>query len=280
MRMSAYVNGKALWAAKIVTYARVSTARQGKSGLGFDAQRSAMASFVQAHGLAVAGEFVEVETGKGHDALERPPPLKAALAEAKWLKCPVQVSKLCRLGRDVHFISGLMVNRVPFIVSELGPDVDPFMLHVYAALSEKERKLISDRTRDALKVAKARGRVLGKHGRDVLASRNKVAALEHATLLKGTVRSFQAEGKGVREIAAALNDRGIPTPRGGKWHSASVHRMISRLRSWSALSPIDGRVYPFNGRFSVPAVGVRQDRTAFAARLRDPIGGFATICFN
>jgi hypothetical protein len=107
----------------------------------------------------------------GHDALERRPQLKAALAEAKRLKCPVLVSKLCRLRRDVHFISGLMVNRVPFIVSELGPDVDPFMLHVYAALSEKERKLISDRTRDALKAAKARGRELGKHGRDVLAQR-------------------------------------------------------------------------------------------------------------
>ena len=163
-------------AGQIVTYARVSTARQGKSGLGLDAQRSAMADFAQAHALAIASEFVEVETGKGHDALERRPQLKAALAEAKRRKCPVLVSKLCRLGRDVHFISGLMVNRVPFIVSKLGPDVDPFMLHVYAALSEKERKLISDRTRDALKAAKARGRILGKHGREVLARKNRDAA--------------------------------------------------------------------------------------------------------
>ena len=216
-------------AGQIVTYARVSTARQGKSGLGLDAQRSAMADFAQAHALAIASEFVEVETGKGHDALERRPQLKAALAEAKRRKCPVLVSKLCRLGRDVHFISGLMVNRVPFIVSELGPDVDPFMLHVYAALSEKERKLISDRTRDALKAAKARGRILGKHGREVLARKNRDAALERAKLLGETVRALQAEGKGVREIAAALNERGIATPRGGKWHSTSAHRLVARL---------------------------------------------------
>ena len=105
------------------------------------------------------------------------------------------------------------------------------MLHVYAALSEKERKLNSDRTRDALKAAKARGRVLGKHGRDVLAPRNRAAASERAALLEEMVRSLQAEGMGVREVAAALNERGIPTPRGGKWHSTSVHRMISRLKS-------------------------------------------------
>jgi DNA invertase Pin-like site-specific DNA recombinase len=217
-------------AGQVVSYARVSTARQGQSGLGLDAQRAAMAAFVQANGLAVAAEYVEVETGKGHDALDRRPQLRAALAEAKRLKCPVLVSKLCRLGRDVHFISGLMVNRVPFIVSELGPDVDPFMLHVYAALSEKERKLISDRTRDALKAAKARGRTLGRHGREVLAPRNRAAAVERALGLAETVRALQAEGKGVREIAAALNERGTPTPRGGRWHATSVHRLLQRLK--------------------------------------------------
>src|SRR6266851_2746009 len=163
--------------AEAVTYARVSTARQGKSGLGLEAQQAAMSTFAAAHGLAIVAQFVEVETGKGHDALDRRPKLAAALAEAKRRKCPVLVSKLCRLGRDVHFISGLMVNRVPFIVSELGADVDPFMLHIYAAMSEKERKMIGDRTRDALKAAKARGTVLGKHGRDVLAPRNREAAL-------------------------------------------------------------------------------------------------------
>lgn len=216
--------------AQVVSYARVSTARQGKSGLGLEAQRSAMALFADAHGLGIVAEFVEVETGKGHDALERRPKLKAALAEAKRRRCPVLVSKLCRLGRDVHFISGLMVNRVPFIVTELGEDVDPFMLHVYAALAEKERAMIGDRTRDALKAAKARGKVLGRHGREVLAPRNRAAAVDRAGALASVVAELQAEGRGsVREIAKALNERGISAPKGGKWHATSVARLLRRL---------------------------------------------------
>jgi DNA invertase Pin-like site-specific DNA recombinase len=104
---------------------------------------------------------VEVETGKGSDALERRPQLKGALAAARKLKCHVAVAKLDRLSRDVHFISGLMAHKVPFLVAELGPDVDPFVLHLFAALAEKERALISTRTRQALSAAKARGVTLG-----------------------------------------------------------------------------------------------------------------------
>jgi DNA invertase Pin-like site-specific DNA recombinase len=215
---------------QIVTYARVSTARQGKTGLGLDAQKAAMAAFVQAHGMTIAAEYVEVETGKGHDALERRPQLKAALAEAKRLKCPVLVSKLCRLGRDVHFISGLMVHRTPFIVSELGADVDPFLLHLYAALGEKERKLISERTRAALQAAKARGKVLGQHGREVLSVANREAALDQARHLKEIVRALQAEGKRtLRELATALNARGIPSARGGEWSPKTVQRLLARI---------------------------------------------------
>jgi DNA invertase Pin-like site-specific DNA recombinase len=92
----------------IITYIRVSTAQQGKSGLGLAAQRSALAQFAKAEGLEIAQEFTEVETGKGSDAIERRPQLKAALAAAKKLKCAVAVAKLDRLSRDVHFISGLM----------------------------------------------------------------------------------------------------------------------------------------------------------------------------
>src|SRR5947209_17399126 len=111
--------------------------------------------------LELVCEFVEVETGKGSDALDRRPQLKAALAAARKLKCPVVVAKLDRLSRDVHFISGLMAHRVPFVVAELGPDVDPFVLHLYAALAEKERALISGRTKAALTAAKAKGVKLG-----------------------------------------------------------------------------------------------------------------------
>jgi DNA invertase Pin-like site-specific DNA recombinase len=103
----------------------------------------------------VVGEFVEVGTGKGSDALDRRLQLSAALAAAKKLKCSVVVAKLDRLSRDVHFVSGLMAKRVPFIVAELGADTDPFMLHIYAALAEKERALISARIKAALAAARA-----------------------------------------------------------------------------------------------------------------------------
>ena len=132
---------------QVVSYIRVSTAQQGKSGLGIEAQRAALARFIEAEGCEVLAEFVEVETGKGADALDRRPQLAAALATARKGKAAVLVAKLDRLSRDVHFISGLMTHRVPFIVAELGADADPFMIHLYAALAEKERHLISERTR-------------------------------------------------------------------------------------------------------------------------------------
>src|SRR5580700_4207359 len=144
-----------------VAYYRVSTARQGKSGLGIEAQKAAIQRFAEAEGIEVVGEHVEVETGKGADALERRPKLSAALVQARKVRCPVLVAKLDRLSRDVHFISGLMAHRVPFIVAELGADADPFMLHIYSALAEKERALISQRTKAALAAKKAQGVKLG-----------------------------------------------------------------------------------------------------------------------
>ena len=145
-----------------VAYYRVSTARQGRSGLGIEAQRAAVARFAEAEGYTLIAEFTEVETGKGADALDRRPQLAAALAAGKTGKCPVIVAKLDRLSRDVAFIAGLMAQRVPFIVAELGADADPFMLHLYAALAEKERRLISERTRSALAQRKAQGARLGQ----------------------------------------------------------------------------------------------------------------------
>src|ERR1700682_6008572 len=145
----------------LISYIRVSTAQQGRSGLGIEAQRQTLGHFAQAEGIEVLGEYVEVETGKGTDALERQPQLKAALAAARKNRCRIAVAKLDRLSRDVHFISGLMAQKVPFWVAELGPDVDPFVLHLFAALAEKERALISTRTRQALAAAKARGALLG-----------------------------------------------------------------------------------------------------------------------
>ena len=146
---------------RIISYIRVSTQKQGRSGLGLEAQRAANAQFASREGFAIAAEFTEVETGKGADALDRRPQLAAALADARRRKCPIVVAKLDRLSRDVAFISGLMARKVPFIVAELGADVDPFMLHIYAALAEKERRNISIRTKQALAAAKARGVRLG-----------------------------------------------------------------------------------------------------------------------
>ena len=146
---------------RAIAYLRVSTQRQQRSGLGIEAQRATIAHFADAEGLSIIAEFVEAESGKGSDALDRRPQLAAALAAARTTKCSVLVSKLDRLSRDVAFVSGLMAQRVPFIVSELGRDADPFMLHLYAALAEKERRLISERTKAALAVKRAAGAKLG-----------------------------------------------------------------------------------------------------------------------
>lgn len=217
----------------ILSYIRVSTRAQGRSGLGLEAQRDANQRFADREGFEVAGEYVEVETGKGADALERRPQLAAALQRARKLRCPILVAKLDRLSRDVFFISGLMVKRVPFIVAELGPDVDSFMLHVYAALAEKERALISERTKVALAAAKARGVQLGRIGRvqgPVLARRNKAEADRHARRIAPQLRALREEGhQTVRALTAALNAEGVPTARGGRWHVASVQRVLERL---------------------------------------------------
>ena len=146
---------------RAIAYLRVSTQRQHRSGLGLDAQRATIERFASVESLTIAAEFVEAESGKGADALDRRPQLAAALAAAKAAKCSVVVAKLDRLSRDVAFVAGLMAQRVPFIVAELGRDADPFMLHLYAALAEKERRLISERTKAALAAKKAAGASLG-----------------------------------------------------------------------------------------------------------------------
>lgn len=212
----------------LVSYLRVSTDRQGKSGLGLDAQRAAIARFAETEGFEIVAEFEEVQTGKGCDALEQRPILAAALAEAKARKCAVVVAKLDRLSRDVAFIAGLMAKRVPFVVTELGRDADPFMLHLYAALAEKERQLISARTKSALSAAKARGQTLGAHGR-VLAEQRKVEARERLVPVSERLRALKSEGRTMRAIADTLNAEGLLSPAGGVWQAGNVHRALARL---------------------------------------------------
>lgn len=212
-----------------VSYIRVSTARQGRSGLGLEAQQEAIARFAGAEGFEIVAEHVEVETGKGADALDRRPELKAALADAARLKCPVMVAKLDRLSRNVAFVAGLMQHRVPFIVAELGADADPFMLHIYAALAEKERALISQRTKDALAAAKRRGVELGRYGRTVLRWENQYYADIFAEGMAPRIQAKLDAGKSMRAIATELNAEGVKTARGGRWHLTTVKRLVDRM---------------------------------------------------
>jgi DNA invertase Pin-like site-specific DNA recombinase len=218
-----------------VAYLRVSTERQGRSGLGLEAQRDSIARFAEREGISLIGEYVEVETGKGADAIDRRPELAAALAQARRDKCPVIVAKLDRLSRDVHFISGLMAQRIPFIVAELGADADPFMLHLYAALAEKERKLISERTKAALAAKKAQGVKLGNRtnlaeARTKAAASNKAAADAFALNVLPVIDRVKAQGViSYNGIAEALNVRGVRTARGGTWQAATVRKIILRI---------------------------------------------------
>lgn len=213
-----------------IAYIRVSTAKQGSSGLGLEAQKATIQRFADTEGFELVGEYVEIETGKGVDALERRPKLAEALTQAQKLSAVVIVAKLDRLSRDVAFIAGLMAKRVPFIVAELGADADPFMLHLYAALAEKERRLISQRTKEALAAAKLRGVTLGKHGRDVLAPKNKKAAIQRAMAISGLIKTKIDAGKSLRVITAELNDENIPTAKGGLWHLTTVKRLVDRIQ--------------------------------------------------
>lgn len=217
-----------------IAYLRVSTSKQGASGLGIEAQRHAIARFAEAEGFEILAEHVETESGKGSDALDRRPVLAAALAEARKAKVPVLVAKLDRLSRDVHFISGLMAQRVPFIVAELGLDADPFMLHLFAALSEKERALISARTRDALAAAKARGVRLGspaiEKARASSIATNQANADAHAARVLPVIEAIRKTGAAsLRAIAAELTARKVETARGGIWTAVQVSNILKRL---------------------------------------------------
>jgi DNA invertase Pin-like site-specific DNA recombinase len=219
---------------RAVAYYRVSTARQGRSGLGIEAQRTAVERFAEAEGIALIAEHVGIETGKGSDALDRRPQLAAALALARSSKCPVLVAKLDRLSRDVAFISGLMAQRVPFIVAELGADADPFMLHLYVALPEKERRLISERTKLALAARKAKGLALGNRTNAAEAAAagratQRAQADAMAANILPLIHSLQVAGcQTLAEIADGLNGRGVRTARGRSWHVSSVRNVMLR----------------------------------------------------
>lgn len=221
-----------------IGYCRVSTREQGQSGLGLEAQRGDIERFAAREGVTVVSWFTEVETAKGADAMDRRPQLARALREAKKLRAPVVVSKLDRLSRDVHFISGLMSNRVEFIVTELGRQADPFVLHLFAALAQKERQMISERTKAGLAAAKARGVKLGSSRRmpsaQQLENAGKVATGLANEFAKGArphlVMAMKDSGNHYMRAAALMNEWGQLSYGSRPWERRSVSAAVKRLK--------------------------------------------------
>ena len=207
-----------------VAYYRVSTDEQGRSGLGLEAQKKAVEEFLNGGDWDLVAEFTEVESGGKSDR----PELEEALKLCKRRKATLVIAKLDRLARNVHFISGLMERGVKFCAVEF-PNADPFMLHVHAAMGEHERRLISQRTKAGLERAKARGVKLGRNGK-ALAKQNAARANSQAKELRPVIRRLRKEGvTTTRAIAAALNDQGIKSARGGDWHPQTVSLLLKRI---------------------------------------------------
>jgi len=219
---------------RFVAYLRVSTDRQGKSGLGLEAQRKAVFDHVMGEGQIVA-EFVEIESGKKNDR----PQLARALAEAKRVGAVLLIAKLDRLARNVAFIANLLESGVDIAAADM-PQANRFLLHVMAAVAEHETRMISDRTRAALAAAKARGVMLGwsipgRAEEQLQAARAGAAtnvrkADQHAANVLPIIRGLAGQGVSLRSIALELNRREIRTARGGRWHPATVRSLIIRKR--------------------------------------------------
>jgi DNA invertase Pin-like site-specific DNA recombinase len=218
---------------RYVSYFRVSTDRQGVSGLGLDAQREAVNQFLRARQAAtgctgIVAEFVEIESGAKNDR----PQLALALDTCRRHKATLLIAKLDRLARNVAFIAGLMEAGIDFVAVDM-PHASRLVLHVMAAFAEHEREMIRDRTRAALAAAKARGVKLGINGAR-LAAQNHAEAVAWTGTVAEHVEAARASGaKTLTAIAAYLNARGIPSREGKRWHPSNVARTVKRLREAS-----------------------------------------------
>ena len=216
-----------------IAYLRVSTAKQGHSGLGLDAQRAVIASYALAAGYEIVQWLEEVETGKGCQPLAKRPVLRQAFCEAKRGKMPVIFANLGRLARNVAFVSALMETNVHFIIASM-PDATPVMLHLYAAMAEQEARDISQRTTAALAALKARGAALGNRTNLVEAQAvgravNVKAADDFARNVLPIIKEIRATGVDqYQAIAEILNIRGIKTARGGAWFGQTVKNVMLR----------------------------------------------------
>lgn len=218
---------------KFVSYIRVSTQRQGRSGLGLDAQRDMVNSFLNGGRHSIVGEFVEVESGKRDD---NRPQLAKALGLCRAHKATLLVGKLDRLARNVAFVSKLMEAGVKFVACDL-PEANNLTIHVMAAMAEYEAKAISERTKAALAMSKKKlggRRVSRQRWNEITAEGRKLGRLAHSSAASAwakdvmpVVESLRAEGMAsLREIAAGLNERGIEARRGGEWTAVQVMRLL------------------------------------------------------
>lgn len=221
---------------KFVAYYRVSTKRQGRSGLGLEAQKTAVADYLNGGRWKLAAEFTEIESGKRSDR----PELAKALAMCSLYKAKLIVAKMDRLSRNLHFLTGLMESRIPFVAADM-PDANELTVHILSAVAQAEAKAISARTKAALQAAKARGVVLGgdkgkmhkiyRIGNKASAEVRAQKARERVTKLMVVIDDIRQQGAtSLRDIAAELNRRGITAPRGGEWSAAQVLRTMTTAR--------------------------------------------------
>ena len=216
---------------KFIAYYRVSTQKQGQSGLGLEAQQKAVADYLNGGNWELLAEYTEVETGKGADALDRRPQLKAAIDACKKNGATLVIAKLDRLARNVHFISGLIETGVDFVAADM-PQANKVMIQMHAVMSEWERDQISARTKAALAAAKARGVVLGIAGADNLKPNietRQQAADEFAGRLKGVIDGMKARGLSQRAMCDELNQLGVKTARGSTWSLVQLQRVLCRI---------------------------------------------------
>jgi DNA invertase Pin-like site-specific DNA recombinase len=224
---------------RFVAYLRVSTDKQGRSGLGLEAQRDAVARHVASVGGRIVAELVEVESGRKNDR----PQLAAALEACRRQRAVLVIAKLDRLARNVAFVSRLMEGGVEFVAADM-PVVNRLTVHILAAVAEEEARMISARTKAALAAAKARGVTLGgrregsadikaysREGQAAGAAVRREAAARHAMDLEPTIRELQAQGiTGLTAMARELTARGVSTLRGGsQWQAVQVGRVLAAM---------------------------------------------------
>ncbi|MBV5317804.1 MAG: recombinase family protein [Desulfobulbaceae bacterium] len=230
---------------RYVIYFRVSTDKQGKSGLGLEAQRATVMNYLNGGAHEIVATYTEIESGGKNDRAE----LQKAIRDCRLKGAKLIVAKLDRLSRDLEFIAALQKSAVKFVIAEM-PDATELTIHIYAAMAQHERKLISQRTKDALAVAKANGQIKGqgffgnpclRNGERVPGSGGPVAAAKAtaAKIVKAdafameiaqVVKDLVVGGESLREIADGLNNAGYRTAKGGEWHATSVKRILDRTR--------------------------------------------------